>query len=71
MQSLSTACADIDAAVKDLVQSAFGHAGQKCSAASIAIVDTHIYNDPAFVRQLKDAVESLQCGSRMGLSQQQ
>ncbi|QLL23032.1 aldehyde dehydrogenase [Actinobacteria bacterium IMCC25003] len=60
---LISACADIDAAVKDLVQSAFGHAGQKCSAASIAIVDTHIYNDPAFVRQLKDAVESLQVGA--------
>ncbi|CAN2228784.1 COG4230 Delta 1-pyrroline-5-carboxylate dehydrogenase [Candidatus Nanopelagicaceae bacterium] len=60
---LITACADIDAAVKDLVQSAFGHAGQKCSAASIAIVDTHIYNDPAFIRQLKDAVESLHVGA--------
>jgi RHH-type proline utilization regulon transcriptional repressor/proline dehydrogenase/delta 1-pyrroline-5-carboxylate dehydrogenase len=60
---LISACADIDAAVKDLVQSAFGHAGQKCSAASIAIVDTHIYNDPAFTRQLKDAVESLHVGA--------
>ena len=60
---LISACADIDAAVKDLVQSAFGHAGQKCSAASIAIVDTSIYHDPAFVRQLKDAVESLHVGA--------
>jgi RHH-type proline utilization regulon transcriptional repressor/proline dehydrogenase/delta 1-pyrroline-5-carboxylate dehydrogenase len=60
---LISACADIDAAVKDLVQSAFGHAGQKCSAASIAIVDTNIYKDPAFTRQLKDAVESLYVGA--------
>ena len=60
---LISACADIDAAVKDLVQSAFGHAGQKCSAASLAIVDTNIYNDPAFTRQLKDAVESLKVGA--------
>ena len=60
---LISACADIDAAVKDLVQAAFGHAGQKCSAASIAIVDKHIYNDPAFTRQLADAVESLQVGA--------
>ena len=60
---LISACADIDIAVKDLVQSAFGHAGQKCSAASLAIVDTHIYNDPAFTRQLKDAVESLSVGA--------
>ena len=60
---LISACADIDAAVKDLVQSAFGHAGQKCSAASVAIVDTNIYNDVAFMRQLKDAVESLRVGA--------
>ncbi|PHC40094.1 hypothetical protein COF05_27740, partial [Bacillus pseudomycoides] len=29
--------ADLDLAASDLVRSAFGHAGQKCSAASIAI----------------------------------
>jgi RHH-type proline utilization regulon transcriptional repressor/proline dehydrogenase/delta 1-pyrroline-5-carboxylate dehydrogenase len=65
---LITSCADIDSAVKDLVQSAFGHAGQKCSAASIAIVDTHIYNDPAFIRQLQDAVESLSVGAGWNFS---
>ncbi len=65
---LISACADIDAAVKDLVQSAFGHAGQKCSAASVAIVDTHVYNNPAFKRQLKDAVESLFVGAGWDLS---
>nr|WP_278259955.1 aldehyde dehydrogenase family protein [Nocardioides convexus] len=30
--------ADVDLAVKDLVYSAFGHAGQKCSAASLGIL---------------------------------
>ena len=59
---LISASADIDSAVKDLVQSAFGHAGQKCSAASLAIVEESIYNNPAFFRQLKDAVESLSVG---------
>ena len=59
---LISASADIDGAVKDLVQSAFGHAGQKCSAASLAIVESSIYNNPAFLRQLKDAVESLSVG---------
>jgi RHH-type proline utilization regulon transcriptional repressor/proline dehydrogenase/delta 1-pyrroline-5-carboxylate dehydrogenase len=59
---LISASADIDGAVKDLVQSAFGHAGQKCSAASLAIVDESIYANPAFLRQLKDAVESLSVG---------
>jgi RHH-type proline utilization regulon transcriptional repressor/proline dehydrogenase/delta 1-pyrroline-5-carboxylate dehydrogenase len=33
-----TALADRDLAIKDLVQSAFGHAGQKCSACSLAIL---------------------------------
>ena len=45
-----TASADIDLAVKDLVQSAFGHAGQKCSAASLAIVERSLYEDPTLLR---------------------
>lgn len=57
-----TAAADVDAAVKDLVQSAFGHAGQKCSAASLAIVERAVYDDPAFRRQLADAVTTLVVG---------
>jgi RHH-type proline utilization regulon transcriptional repressor/proline dehydrogenase/delta 1-pyrroline-5-carboxylate dehydrogenase len=58
-----TACADIDAAVKDLVHSAFGHAGQKCSAASLGIIVESIYKDPAFIRQLVDDVSSLKVGA--------
>jgi RHH-type proline utilization regulon transcriptional repressor/proline dehydrogenase/delta 1-pyrroline-5-carboxylate dehydrogenase len=57
-----TACCDIDVAVKDLVQSAFGHAGQKCSAASLAIVDKNIYENPTFKKQLIDSVKSLKVG---------
>jgi RHH-type proline utilization regulon transcriptional repressor/proline dehydrogenase/delta 1-pyrroline-5-carboxylate dehydrogenase len=57
-----TACCDIDVAVKDLVQSAFGHAGQKCSAASLAIVEKSIYENPNFKKQLIDAVQSLRVG---------
>lgn len=60
---LISACADIDIAVKELVQSAFGHAGQKCSAASVAIVDKSIYSNPSFIRQLTDAVNSLTVGA--------
>jgi RHH-type proline utilization regulon transcriptional repressor/proline dehydrogenase/delta 1-pyrroline-5-carboxylate dehydrogenase len=59
---LISASADIDGAVKDLVLSAFGHGGQKCSAASLAIVENSIYRNPAFLRQLSDAVESLSVG---------
>ena len=58
-----TACCDIDIAVKDLVQSAFGHAGQKCSAASLGIVEKSIFANPAFKKQLIDAVESLLVGA--------
>ncbi len=65
---LISACADIDVAVKDLVQSAFGHAGQKCSAASLAIVVRDVYDDPAFLRQLADAVRSLRVGPSWELS---
>ncbi len=57
-----TAAADPDLAVKDLVRSAFGHAGQKCSAASLAIVEAELYDDPGFRRRLRDAAASLKVG---------
>ncbi len=59
---LVSACADIDLAVKDLVSSSFSHAGQKCSAASLAIVEQGALDDPLFLRQLVDATESLTVG---------
>jgi RHH-type proline utilization regulon transcriptional repressor/proline dehydrogenase/delta 1-pyrroline-5-carboxylate dehydrogenase len=58
-----TAAADPDQAVKDLVKSAFGHSGQKCSAASLAIVEAELYDNPAFMRQLRDAAASLAVGT--------
>jgi RHH-type transcriptional regulator, proline utilization regulon repressor / proline dehydrogenase / delta 1-pyrroline-5-carboxylate dehydrogenase len=58
-----TAAADPDQAVKDLVKSAFGHSGQKCSAASLAIVEAEVYDDPGFRRQLRDAAASLKVGT--------
>lgn len=57
-----TATADVDLAVRDLVRSAFGHSGQKCSAASLAVVEASVYDDPRFLRQLADAVSSLPVG---------
>ncbi|MCI0381691.1 MAG: bifunctional proline dehydrogenase/L-glutamate gamma-semialdehyde dehydrogenase [Chlamydiae bacterium] len=63
-----TAMADRDLAIKDLINSAFGHSGQKCSAASLAILEAEVYDDPHFRRQLKDAVESLKVGSPFDLS---
>ena len=51
--------ADLDLAAKDLAYSAFGHAGQKCSAASIAILVGSVGKSKRFRRQLVDAVQSL------------
>ncbi|KJQ55918.1 proline dehydrogenase family protein [Microbacterium sp. SA39] len=57
-----TPSADLDLAVADLVKSAFGHAGQKCSAASLAILVGPVGRSPRFARQLADAVRSLHVG---------
>jgi len=57
-----TSAADPDQAIKDLVKSAFGHSGQKCSAASLAIIEADLYDSPHFMRQLRDAAASLKVG---------
>lgn len=52
--------ADLDDAVQGVVSSAFGYAGQKCSACSRVIVLKTVYD--AFVERLVAAVESLKVG---------
>ena len=54
--------ADIDQAAADLAHSAFGHAGQKCSAASLAILVGDVAHSTRFRHQLVDAARSLQLG---------
>ncbi|HEY5936556.1 MAG TPA: aldehyde dehydrogenase family protein, partial [Kofleriaceae bacterium] len=63
-----TALADRDQAIRDLVRSAFGHGGQKCSAASLAICEAEVYDDAAFRRQLRDAAASWPVGSAWDLA---
>ncbi|MDW3221145.1 MAG: bifunctional proline dehydrogenase/L-glutamate gamma-semialdehyde dehydrogenase [Acidimicrobiales bacterium] len=63
-----TPSADIDLAVADLVASAFGHSGQKCSAASLAICVGQAYESPRLRRQLVDAVTSLEVGGPTDLA---
>lgn len=58
-----TPSADIDLAVKDIINSAFGHAGQKCSAASLAILVGSVSKSHRFISQLRDGVQSLQVGA--------
>jgi len=57
-----TPSADLDLAVKDIVTSAFAHAGQKCSAASLVIVVGSVTRSRRFTRQLHDAASSLRVG---------
>ena len=57
-----TDLADQDLAIKDLIQSAFGHAGQKCSAASLGVLLEEVYDNSHFLAQLKDATESMHVG---------
>ncbi|MGJ9412517.1 bifunctional proline dehydrogenase/L-glutamate gamma-semialdehyde dehydrogenase [Aeromicrobium sp. CF4.19] len=57
-----TPSADIDQAASDLVRSAFGHAGQKCSAASLGILVGSVASSERFRRQLLDAVASTKVG---------
>lgn len=63
-----TAMADRDLAVKDIVQSAFGYAGQKCSACSLLILEREVYHDPQFKKALRDAAASLKVGPAYHLS---
>ena len=60
---VATPSADLDLAVADVVRSAFGHAGQKCSAASLLILVGSAGRSERLRRQLVDAVESLQVGA--------
>ncbi|BCY12726.1 bifunctional proline dehydrogenase/L-glutamate gamma-semialdehyde dehydrogenase [Actinoplanes sp. L3-i22] len=57
-----TPSADLDLAVKDVVSSAFGHAGQKCSAASLVVLVGSVAHSERFRTQLLDAVSSLEVG---------
>ncbi|MBI5571238.1 MAG: L-glutamate gamma-semialdehyde dehydrogenase [Desulfomonile tiedjei] len=52
--------ADLDAAIKGVVESALGFQGQKCSACSRAIVVGEMYDE--FCTRLKQAMESVSIG---------
>ncbi len=58
-----TAMADREQAVGDIVASAFGNSGQKCSATSLLILDPEVYADETFRRQLVDAAATFKTGS--------
>jgi len=66
--TIITDMADRDQAIKNVVTSAFGNSGQKCSATSLLILEKSIYNDPHFKEQLVDAAKSLHVGSAWDFS---
>jgi RHH-type transcriptional regulator, proline utilization regulon repressor / proline dehydrogenase / delta 1-pyrroline-5-carboxylate dehydrogenase len=57
-----TEAADFDAAVRDVARSAFGHAGQKCSAASLLILTAAVHDGDEFLPRLAAAVRSVRVG---------
>jgi RHH-type proline utilization regulon transcriptional repressor/proline dehydrogenase/delta 1-pyrroline-5-carboxylate dehydrogenase len=66
--TIVTALADRDQAIKHVLHSSFSHAGQKCSATSLLLLEEEVYDDPAFRQVLTDAVQSLHVGSAWDLS---
>ncbi|MEM6778266.1 MAG: bifunctional proline dehydrogenase/L-glutamate gamma-semialdehyde dehydrogenase [Planctomycetota bacterium] len=65
--TIVTAMADRDLAIKHVVASAFGHAGQKCSATSLMLLQAEVFDDETFRETLADAVRSLVVGSAWDL----
>lgn len=62
-----TRMADRDLAAREVVHSAFGYSGQKCSACSLLICEAEVYDDPKFRQQLRDAAVSLAVGQASDL----
>ncbi|MGY5354835.1 proline dehydrogenase family protein [Wenyingzhuangia sp. IMCC45467] len=56
--TIVTSLADKEQAAINIVQSAFGNAGQKCSATSLLILTEDVFNDQEFKTLLKDAAKS-------------
>jgi len=61
--TIVTAVSDRDQAIKHILHSAFSHAGQKCSATSLLLLQAEVYDDPGFRKALCEAVESMKVGS--------
>jgi RHH-type proline utilization regulon transcriptional repressor/proline dehydrogenase/delta 1-pyrroline-5-carboxylate dehydrogenase len=61
--TIVTAMSDRDQAIKDVIYSAFGNSGQKCSATSLLILEPEVYRDAEFKNHLVDAARSFATGS--------
>ncbi len=61
--TIVTSLSDRELAIKNVLHSAFSHAGQKCSATSLLLLEQEVYHDADFRNALADAVQSLTVGS--------
>jgi len=61
--TIVSAVSDRDQAIKHILHSAFSHAGQKCSATSLLLLQAEVYDDPGFRRALCEATRSIKVGS--------
>ena len=52
-----------DQAISNIIYSAFGNSGQKCSATSLLILEHAVYRDAGFRKHLVDAACSVATGS--------
>ena len=66
--TIVTALSDREQAIKNVMQSAFGHGGQKCSATSLLLLEQEVFDDMNFREMLADAASSLRVGSAWDLS---
>lgn len=63
-----TSKGDRDKTIMNAVASAFGNAGQKCSACSLLLVERDVYEDKTFRSKLIDAANSMHTGSPWNLT---
>jgi RHH-type proline utilization regulon transcriptional repressor/proline dehydrogenase/delta 1-pyrroline-5-carboxylate dehydrogenase len=68
--TIVTAMSDRDQAVSDVIYSAFGNSGQKCSATSLLMLEDEVYEDANFKKQLIDAARSFSTGSTWDFASQ-
>lgn len=66
--TILSSLSDRDLAIKNVLHSAFSHAGQKCSATSLLLLEQEVFDSSEFREQFTDAVTSLRVGSAWDLS---
>lgn len=65
--TIVSSLSDRELAIKNVLHSAFSHAGQKCSATSLLLLEDEVYHDKDFRAGLTDAVQSLTVGTAWDL----